>query len=59
VLVKSIATSSCNRQSVRVGALRVFYRLEDRQRTLDSPIDKTMMQLTAFADELGREVRRE
>ena len=34
---------------------RVFFYLEDRERTLDSPTDKIMLSLTAFADELERE----
>ena len=37
-----------------LGELRFFY-LEDRERTLDSPTDKIMLSLTAFADELERE----
>ena len=35
------------------GHPRVFY-LDDRERTLDSPIDKVMLAVTAFADELKR-----
>jgi hypothetical protein len=35
--------------------VRVFFYLEDRERTLDSPTDKIMLSLTAFADELERE----
>ena len=35
--------------------VRVFFYLEDRERTLDTPIDKIMLSLTAFADELERE----
>jgi hypothetical protein len=33
------------------------FALEDRERTLDSPTDKIMLSLTAFADELERESR--
>src|SRR4029079_16815912 len=33
--------------------------LENRERTLDSPTDKIMMSLTAFADELEREKARQ
>jgi site-specific DNA recombinase len=33
--------------------------LEDRERTLDSPTDKIMLSLTAFADELEREKARQ
>lgn len=36
----------------------MFFYLEDRERTLDSPIDKIMLSLTAFADELEREKAR-
>src|SRR4051812_17037569 len=32
--------------------------MEDRERTLDSPTDKIMLSLTAFADELEREKAR-
>ncbi len=38
--------------------MRVFFDLENRERTLDSPTDKIMLWLTAFADELGREKAR-
>ena len=38
--------------------MRVFCYLEDRERTLDSPTDKIMLSLTAFADELEREKAR-
>ena len=39
--------------------MRVFFYLEDRERTLDCPTDKFMMSLTAFADELEREKARQ
>ena len=39
--------------------VRVFFYLEDRERTLDSPTDKIMLSLTAFADELERERARQ
>ena len=39
--------------------MRVFFYLEDRERTLDSPIEKVMLSLTAFADELEREKARQ
>jgi hypothetical protein len=41
------------KQIVTVG-VRVFFYLEDRERKLDSPTDKIMLSLTAFADELER-----
>jgi DNA invertase Pin-like site-specific DNA recombinase len=37
----------------------VFFYLEDRKRTLDSPTDKIMLSLTTFADELEREKARQ
>ncbi len=42
-----------------ITGVRVFFYLEDRERTLDSPTDKIMMSLTAFADELEREKARQ
>src|SRR5262249_52563828 len=39
--------------------VRVFFYLEDRERTLDSPTDKVLLSLTAFADELEREKARQ
>ena len=38
--------------------MRVFFYLEDRERTLDSPTDKIMLSLTAYTDELEREKAR-
>jgi DNA invertase Pin-like site-specific DNA recombinase len=46
------------KQLVQAG-VRVFFYLEDRERTLDSPTDKVMLSLTAFADELEREKARQ
>jgi site-specific DNA recombinase len=37
----------------------VFFYLEDRERVLESPTDKIMLSLTAFADELEREKARQ
>jgi hypothetical protein len=45
-------------QLVQAG-VRVFFYIEDRERTLDSPTDKIMLSLTAFADELEREKARQ
>ena len=42
-----------------VAGVRVFFYLEDRERTLDSPTDKVMLSLTTFADELERERARQ
>ena len=46
------------KQIVTAG-VRVFFYLDDRERTLDSPTDKIMLSLTAFADELEREKARQ
>ena len=39
--------------------MRVFLYLEDRERTIDSPTDKLLLSVTAFADELERERARQ
>ncbi len=39
--------------------VRVFFYLEDCERTLDSPTDKITLSLTTFADELEREKARQ
>jgi DNA invertase Pin-like site-specific DNA recombinase len=39
--------------------VRVFYYLEDRERTLGSPTDKLLLSVTAFADEMEREKARQ
>ena len=46
------------KQIIQAGA-RVFFYLEDRERTLDSPTDKIMLSLTTFFDELEREQARQ
>jgi DNA invertase Pin-like site-specific DNA recombinase len=51
---EQIETSYALKQIVQAG-VRVFYYLEDRERTLDSPMDKMMLALTAFGDEMERE----
>ena len=51
---EAIETAYALKQLVTAG-VRVFFYLEDRERTLDSPTDKIMLSLTAFADELERE----
>jgi site-specific DNA recombinase len=48
---EAIETAYALKQLVTAG-VRVFFYLEDRERTLDSPTDKIMLSLTAFADEL-------
>jgi site-specific DNA recombinase len=55
---EAIETAYTLKQLVTAG-VRVFFYLEDRERTLDSPTDKIMLSLTAFADELEREKARQ
>jgi len=55
---EAIETAYALKQLVQAG-VRVFFYMEDRERTLDSPTDKIMMSLTAFADELEREKGRQ
>src|SRR5467141_1452456 len=55
---EAIETAYALKQLVQAG-VRVFFYLEDRERTLDSPTDKIMRSLTTFADELEREKARQ
>jgi site-specific DNA recombinase len=55
---EAIETAYALKQLVTAG-VRVFFYLEDRERTFDSPTDKLMMSVTAFADELEREKARQ
>ena len=55
---EAIETAYALKQLV-TGGVRVFFYLEDRERTLDSPTDKIMLSLTTFADELEREKARQ
>ncbi len=55
---EAIETAFALKQLVQAG-VRVFFYLEDRDRTLDSPTDKIMLSLTTFADELEREKARQ
>ena len=55
---EAIETAYALKQLVQAG-VRVFFYLEDRERTLDTPTDKIMLSLTAFADELEREKARQ
>jgi site-specific DNA recombinase len=55
---EAIETAYALKQLVQAG-VRVFFYLEDRERTLDSPTEKIMLSLTAFADELERERARQ
>jgi len=53
-----IETAYALKQIVTAG-VRVFFYLEDRERTLDSPADKIMLSLTDLADELEHEKARQ
>ena len=55
---EAIETAYALKQLVTAG-VRVWFYLEDRERKLDSPTDKIMLSLTAFADELEREKARQ
>jgi site-specific DNA recombinase len=55
---EAIETAYALKQLVQAG-VRVFFYMENRERTLDSPTDKIMLSLTAFADELEREKARQ
>ena len=55
---EAIETAYALKQLVTAG-VRVWFYLEDRERTLDSPTDKIMLSLTAFSDELEREKARQ
>jgi DNA invertase Pin-like site-specific DNA recombinase len=55
---EAIETAFALKQLVQAG-VEVWFYLEDRQRTFDSPTDKLLMSVTAFADELEREKARQ
>jgi site-specific DNA recombinase len=55
---ENIETGWCLKQIIEAG-VRIFYYLEDRERTLDNALDKIMMQLGAFAAEMEREKARQ
>lgn len=55
---EAIETAYALKQIITAG-VRVFFYLEDRERTFDSPTDKLLMSVTAFADELEREKARQ
>jgi DNA invertase Pin-like site-specific DNA recombinase len=55
---EAIETAYALKQIITSG-VRVFFYLEDRERTLDSPTDKILLSLTAYADELEREKARQ
>src|SRR5262245_46378620 len=55
---EQIETAYALKQIITAG-VRVFYYLEDRERTLESPTDKVMLSLTNFASEMEREKARQ
>ena len=55
---ESIETSYAWKQILRAG-VRVFFYLDESERTLDSATDKLMLAVTSFADELEREKARQ
>ncbi len=55
---ESIETAYALKQLVTSG-VRLFFYLEDHERTLDSPVDKIMLSVTTFADEMEREKARQ
>jgi DNA invertase Pin-like site-specific DNA recombinase len=55
---EAIETAYALKQIIQAG-VRVFFYLEDRERTLSGPTDKLLLSVTAFADELEREKARQ
>lgn len=55
---EAIETAYALKQIIQAG-VRVFFYLEDRERTLDSPMDKVMLSIQAMADEMEREKARQ
>ena len=55
---EQIETAYALKQIITAG-VRVFYYLEDRERTLESPTDKLLLSVTGFADEMEREKARQ
>src|SRR5262247_1330610 len=55
---ESIEVAYALKQLSQAG-VRVWLYLEDRERTLDSPTEKLLMSVAAFADELERERARQ
>jgi site-specific DNA recombinase len=55
---EAIETAYALKQIIAAG-VRVFFYLEDRERTLDSPIEKVMLSLQTMADEMEREKARQ
>ena len=55
---EAIETAYALKQMITAG-VRVFFYLENRERTLDSPTDQIMLPLATYADELEREKARQ
>src|SRR4051794_135966 len=55
---EAIETAYALKQLVQAG-VRIFFYLDNRERTLDTPTDRIMLSVTAFADELEREKARQ
>jgi site-specific DNA recombinase len=55
---EAIETAYALKQLISAG-VRVFFYLEDRERTLDSPIEKVMLSIQTMADEMEREKSRQ
>jgi site-specific DNA recombinase len=55
---EQIETAYAIKQLVKAG-VRLFYYLDDRERTLDSPTDKLLLSVSTFADEIEREKARQ
>src|SRR5215468_8561941 len=55
---EQIETAYALKQIITAG-VRIFYYLEDRERVLESPTDKLLLSVTAFADEMEREKARQ
>jgi DNA invertase Pin-like site-specific DNA recombinase len=53
---EQIETAYALKQITDAG-VRVFFYLEDRERTLDGAMDKVMLSLTDFAAEMGARAR--
>src|SRR5262249_22443845 len=55
---EQIETAYALKQTITAG-VRVFYYLEDQERTLERPTDKLLLSVTAFAEEMEREKTRQ
>jgi site-specific DNA recombinase len=55
---EAIETAYALKQIIQAG-VRIFFYLEDRERTLSGPTEKLLLSVTAFADELERERARQ